>query len=99
EHLALRGGLEAEIADQAAAIPSSGREHTDDDVQRAPQALPRGERLVVERLLDGPLEIGEIAVQHLPGERLLGAEVIGEGALGSARGGAAVPNRRPRGTP
>jgi hypothetical protein len=41
QHVALRRGLEAEIADQAAAREVVGREAFGDDVEVAPQALAR----------------------------------------------------------
>src|SRR5262249_16045304 len=79
------GRLEAEVADQAAALKPIGLKALRNDVEIAPQALARRQPLVVERLAHQALEVEEIAVEDLAREGFLGAEMVGEGTLG--RGG------------
>src|SRR4029453_7774707 len=95
QDFALRSGLETEIADQATAIPFGVGQYAADDVQIAPQSLAGGEGLVVHGLSDRPLEVCEIAVQYLLGERLLGPEMIRERAVRSASGCADIAHGRP----
>nr|WP_211256151.1 hypothetical protein [Edaphobacter aggregans] len=95
EEFALGGGLETEIADQAAAIPFVGFEEAADDVEIALQALPGSEGVVAQSVFDVPLEVGKVAIQHLLGKCLFGTEVIGEGAVRSASGCADVAYARP----
>lgn len=90
EELALRGSLEAEVADQAAAIPVLVGEHVADDVEIAEKPLAGCEGIVFQGLPDVRLGVGEIAVEDLLGERFLGAEVVGKGAMGSSGGGADI---------
>ena len=85
QHLALRRGLEAEIADQAAAGELGLGEAVRDDVEIAPQALAGAKIAIVQRLGDQPLRVVEIEIEHLARELLLRAEVVGERALGALR--------------
>ncbi len=79
QEFALRG-LKTEIADQATALPFVVCQNAADDVQIPLQSQPGGKGLVLQGLCDISLEVSEVAVQYFLGERLLGAEVIGEGA-------------------
>src|SRR6266852_4990511 len=79
QEFALRA-LQTEIADQATAIPFVVCQHTANNVQIPLQSLPGVKGLVFQSLFDESLEVSKVAVQYFLGKRLLGAEVIGEGA-------------------
>src|SRR5215510_8737910 len=85
QHVALRGGLQAEIPDQAAAGEIIRRQPFGDEIEIAPQALTRRKELVAQRLRHQAFDVVEIAVEHLAGEDFLRAEMIGERALGCLR--------------
>src|SRR5260370_6012977 len=53
------------------------------------------EGVVVNSLCEHPLEVSKIAVQYCLGKRLLGAEVIGEGAQRNTSGFADIAYSRP----
>src|SRR5580698_6343447 len=81
QHLALRRGLETEIANQAAATELGAGEPARDDVEIAPEAVPWAKAVIVKRLDDRPLGVIEVKVEHLAREILFRTEVVGERAL------------------
>src|SRR5215471_5743317 len=95
QEFALRA-LKTEIADQATAIPFVVCQHAANNVQIPLQSLPGGKGLVFQSLFDESLEVSKVAVQYFLGKRLLGTEVIGEGAQRNLSGFADIAYARAR---
>src|SRR5204863_9057238 len=81
QRLALLRGLEAEVADQAAAGPTVGRQPPADQVEIAAQPGARREPAGAERLAHQLLHVLEVAVENFDRERFLRSEVVGERAV------------------
>src|SRR3984957_19387880 len=64
QHLALRRGLQTEIADEAAAAELARKEAIGDDVEIAPQTLARATVWVVQHFGDEPLLDGKAASRN-----------------------------------
>src|ERR1700733_14027671 len=79
--LALRRGLQTEIAYEATPAELGLDKAIGDEVKIASQALARATVCVVQHFGDEPLEVDEIKVEHLAREFLLRTEVVGERAL------------------
>ena len=65
QHLALRGSLETQVADEAAAAELRGDNSVGDDVEIAPETLAGAKAAIFEQLGDRPFDVIEIEVEHL----------------------------------